>query len=101
MVIRSHNGDFVEAKVTTLPRPNTVLEAESIGIREALSWVLQRGEQKLIVESDLLLSVRAVQHKKNRTISWRLGMSLKIARCSSILCLIIGLQSKLTRLLIV
>lgn len=65
MVIRSHNGDFVGAKVTTLPRPNTVLEAESIGIREALSWVLQRGEQKLIVESDSLLSVRAVHHKKN------------------------------------
>ncbi|XP_074377163.1 uncharacterized protein LOC141718682 [Apium graveolens] len=65
MVIRSHNGDFVGAKVTTLPRPSTVLEAESIGIREALTSVLQRGERKLIVESDSLLSIQAVHHKKN------------------------------------
>lgn len=37
MVIRDHNGEFVEAKVLALPCPTTVLEAESIGVKESLA----------------------------------------------------------------
>ena len=41
MVVRDHNGMFIAAKVMSLPRPGTILEAESIGVREALSWIMQ------------------------------------------------------------
>lgn len=46
MVIRDHTGLFLEAKVLTLPCPNTVFVTECIGVREALSWAVQRGVRK-------------------------------------------------------
>ncbi|KAL8134407.1 hypothetical protein AgCh_009436 [Apium graveolens] len=64
MVLRDHTGLFLEAKVLTLPCPNTVFEAECIGVGEALSWVIQRGEDNVILESDSLLTVNAVRKKE-------------------------------------
>lgn len=49
----------------SLPCPSTVLEAESIGVREALSWVMDRGDKNVIVESDSLLTVNTVGNKHN------------------------------------
>lgn len=48
----------------SLPRPATVLEAESIGVREALSWTIQCGETQGIIETDSLLKVRALHGRK-------------------------------------
>lgn len=41
MVRRDHVGTFIETKVMSSPRPDSILEAESIGVKEALSWVIQ------------------------------------------------------------
>ncbi|XP_074351358.1 uncharacterized protein LOC141690460 [Apium graveolens] len=60
MVIRDYTGAFVEAKVLALPCPATVLEAESIEVKEALTWVMQRGYSKVILETDSLLTVKAL-----------------------------------------
>ncbi|XP_074378180.1 uncharacterized protein LOC141719707 [Apium graveolens] len=65
MVASDQNGRFIKAKVLTLSCPATVLEAESIGVREALSWVIQRGDDSVIIESDSLLTVRALHGKKS------------------------------------
>ena len=65
MVMRDQNGMFVEAKVIALPCPATVMEAESIGVKEALSWAIQRGDDCVIIESDSLLTVRALQGNKS------------------------------------
>lgn len=65
MVMGDHRGSFVEAKIAALPCPATVLEAESIGVKEALSWIMQRGDANVIIETDSLLTVRALQGKKN------------------------------------
>lgn len=54
-----------EAKVIALSCPVTVLEAETIGVREALSWVIQRGDDSVIVETNSLLTVRALQSNKS------------------------------------
>ena len=44
----------------TLPRPATVFEAECIGVREALSWLMSYQDQPVIVETDSLLTFRAL-----------------------------------------
>lgn len=36
MVVRDHSGIFIESNVISFPRPATILEAESIGVKEAL-----------------------------------------------------------------
>ncbi|KAL8134195.1 hypothetical protein AgCh_009302 [Apium graveolens] len=64
IVVRDHNGMFIEAKVMSLPRSATILEAKSIGVREDLSWIIQRGDEQGIIESDSLLTIRALQGKK-------------------------------------
>lgn len=63
MVIRDCTGVFLEGKTLTLQAPSTVLEAESIGVREALSWVKARGDRNVIVETDSQLTVDALYGK--------------------------------------
>ena len=48
----------------TMPCPATVLEAESIGVREALTGVMQRGDDNVVIETDSLLTASALQNKK-------------------------------------
>lgn len=62
--MRDHDGRFVEAKVLALARPASVFEAESIGVRESLSWIMQRGDANVLIELDSLLAVRALQQQK-------------------------------------
>ncbi|XP_017221643.1 uncharacterized protein LOC108198399 [Daucus carota subsp. sativus] len=52
MVLRDSAGCFIEGRSLTLQDTEDVLEAESIGVREALSWVMSRTERKVIVETD-------------------------------------------------
>lgn len=60
LVLRDHEGTFVKGKCLTLPCPSTVFEAESIGVREALSWVIEFPDKKVVIETDSLLTARAV-----------------------------------------
>lgn len=52
---------FVEGKCLSLPRLATVLEAESIGVREALSWLMEDANRNVTVKTDSLLVVRALK----------------------------------------
>lgn len=60
MLIRDHAGSFMEGRSISMVSPGNVLEAEAMGIREALSWVKDRQDEKLIIESDSLLAVQAI-----------------------------------------
>lgn len=64
MVIRDHNEAFLEGKNLDLSCPSTVFEAESIDMREALSWVMIRRERRVIVETYSLFTVATI-HGKN------------------------------------
>ena len=86
MVVRDHNGMFIAAKVMSLPRPGTILEAESIGVREALSWIMQRGDEQGIIESDSLLTIRALQGKKK----YLLEVGHVVDSCKSLIQSILG-----------
>ncbi|KAL8111526.1 hypothetical protein AgCh_019295 [Apium graveolens] len=62
MVMRNHLGEFLACKNMCLPMVNSVLEAEAVGVREALSWIkdLQLHGTKVVVESDSLLTTKAI-----------------------------------------
>lgn len=64
MVARDCKGLFIEGRSITLPCPTTVMDAECIGVREALSWIMNFQNKKVKVESDSLLTIRALQGKK-------------------------------------
>lgn len=40
--------------------PGNAVEAESMGVREALSWVKIRGDGRVVIETDSLLTVHAI-----------------------------------------
>lgn len=63
MVIRNQEGMFVGGKCICLPRPATVMEAECIGIREALSWIMEMPGSKVMIETDSLMAARAMNGK--------------------------------------
>ncbi|XP_074362740.1 uncharacterized protein LOC141703020 [Apium graveolens] len=60
MVIRNHLGSFVEGRTVVLSQAADALEAEVLGIREALSWVKSMDGRKVTVESDSLVAVNAI-----------------------------------------
>lgn len=55
-----HKGVFLEGKCLSLPCPSSVVEAECIGVREALSWVMAQQGRRATIESDSLLTVNAL-----------------------------------------
>ncbi|XP_074364363.1 uncharacterized protein LOC141705221 [Apium graveolens] len=65
MVIRDHTGTFIEGKVMSFPSPESVFAAEAIGMREALSWIADKGLHKVTFESDSLLTVKALQNRED------------------------------------
>lgn len=65
--MHDHNGVFIEGKNLALPCPLSVFEAENIGVREALSWVMMHQDRKVTVKRDSLLRVRAL-HSRNENL---------------------------------
>lgn len=83
MVIREQKGDFIEGRTMTFQQSADVFEAECIGLKEALSWVLNREEKKAIVESDSLLAVDAINGQRENV----LEVGHIIDQCKSMLLL--------------
>ncbi|XP_074352388.1 uncharacterized protein LOC141691557 [Apium graveolens] len=61
MVIRNHQGEYISGKVMRCAGRVSVLEPELEGIAEALSWAQNVTEGEVVIESDSLASVNAVQ----------------------------------------
>ena len=61
MVIRDDKGVFVEGKVTRLEHMEQALDAEARGVLESLRWAVEKGLQRVCVETDSLLTVQALQ----------------------------------------
>ncbi|XP_074357898.1 uncharacterized protein LOC141697415 [Apium graveolens] len=60
MVLRDGQGKYIAGKVMRCEGQVSVLEAEVSGIVEALLWAVENTEGLVIVESDSLLGVRAL-----------------------------------------
>lgn len=66
MVARNHMGQYMLGKTMKLAGKVSVVEAETTGILEAMSWANESIICNMIVESDSLISVQNVlQAKKN------------------------------------
>ena len=63
MVLRDHNGTFIEGKNMRFPSPESVFVTEAKGMCEALSWIADKGLQNVKFESDSLLIVKPLHHK--------------------------------------
>lgn len=57
MVIHDHTGTFIKGKTLALPSSDNLVEAESMGVTEALSWIKTRGYARVVIEMDSLLTV--------------------------------------------
>lgn len=64
MVVRNHLGQYITGRMMKFSGEVLVVEAEMIGILEALSWANDSIPGRVIVESDSLISVQAVQQDK-------------------------------------
>lgn len=64
--MRDHSGSFVACKVGRVAMVDSIFEAELIGVRDALSWIKegQYSSAQVLVESDSLLSVKAILEDK-------------------------------------
>lgn len=63
MVLRDCRGQFLEGKVMNFLNPESVFAAEARGVCEALLWAKERDLQNVIIETDSLLTVRALRMK--------------------------------------
>lgn len=61
MVMRDHHGTFLQGKTMKFAGRVEVMEAELVGIFEALKWCSAFGGHTICVESDSLLSVQAIK----------------------------------------
>lgn len=62
MVLRDDQGQFVRGKTMNILWSVTVLEAEARGVHEALNWIDVLNLQKISIESDSELVVKAVKN---------------------------------------
>ena len=81
MVLRNHNGQFVEGRNFRGAGHATVLEAETRGLVEILYWARNIPGKKVTVESDSLLAVNAIRRK----VRYHLEVGYNIERCQAIL----------------
>lgn len=81
MVLRNDRGEFVAGMQRSINERATVLEAEGIGVQEALHWLLELGLRQVVVESDSLIVATALI--KNIEHASEVGTTLE--SCRSIL----------------
>lgn len=81
MVLRDHNGLFLKGKTMRFPGNVQVFEAEAVGVHEALLEAASSVSQPLIIETDSLMVVQALQ--KRRQYQTEVGSTLEA--CQDIL----------------
>ena len=58
--IRNHKGEFIAAKATPISFRPTVRECEALAICDAIHWIANRREVKVIFETDAKVVVDAI-----------------------------------------
>ncbi|RVW83501.1 hypothetical protein CK203_064945 [Vitis vinifera] len=62
-VFRDHQGRFMGGFAKPFPHQTLLEVVEALGVREVLSWIHERSRSRIVVETDCLLVVQAIQHK--------------------------------------
>ena len=80
-VLRDHHGTFIHGRTMKFAGKVDVLEAELVGILEALIWTSAFSGYMIIIESDSLLSVKAIQGNNQN----QLEAGMLVDQCRDIL----------------
>lgn len=80
MAVRDHTMVFLRGKTMKFEGCVSVLEAELVGVLEAFLWTRELPAQPIIVETDSLLSVNAINGLIQ--IIWNWGISWSIVKIS-------------------
>ena len=64
MVLRDDKGEFIRGKNLRHAGTVNVMEAEAIGLQEALAWLEDMGVQNVVIECDSQLVTDSVQYNK-------------------------------------
>lgn len=81
MIIKDFKGCFVHGRNAKFAGYVSVFEAEALGVREALSWLLSLPAMKTIVETDSLSTVNALC----KGVDHRLKVGFVLEECRSLL----------------
>lgn len=60
-LVRDHRGFLIQAISNCSQGARTLLEAEAIGVKQVLSWIKLNGWDDVIVDSDCLTVLQAIQ----------------------------------------
>lgn len=63
--LRDHHGQFIARKTLKIAGGVSVMEAESVGILETLIWTREVSGGSVMIESDSLLSVNAINRSQS------------------------------------
>ena len=66
-IVRNSLGQMVMARVAPTTGSFSPLEAEAINVREALSWLKDKGINKCIIESDSLHTIEGIRQKSHQS----------------------------------
>ena len=81
LVLRDHSGTLVAGKTICKLMVSSVFEAEATAILEGLQWLINMTVDKVIIESDSFLSVKALQNSQENL----LEVGNILSACQSIL----------------
>ena len=62
-VFQDHQGRFMGGFAKPFPHQTLLEVVEALGVREVLSWIHERSRSRIVVETDCLRVVQAIQHK--------------------------------------
>ncbi|XP_074359593.1 uncharacterized protein LOC141699337 [Apium graveolens] len=81
MVVRNHQGTFIRGKMMRFAGRVQALEAELVGILEAIKWSAEFQGNTICIESDSLCSVQAIKGQDQN----QLETGLLIDQCRELL----------------
>lgn len=93
MVTRGQKGQFIECRTMAFHQPADVFEAECIGMKEALSWVLNQGNNRVTMETDFMLTGEAINGQRENM----LEAGHVINQCKSMLLLMPDVKVRFVR----
>ncbi|KAL8093748.1 hypothetical protein AgCh_035579 [Apium graveolens] len=64
IVLRDHSGTLVLGKTICKPMVSSIFEAEALAIFEGLRWLISMSLDKMVIESDSFLLLKALQNSQ-------------------------------------
>ncbi|WJZ86110.1 hypothetical protein VitviT2T_005601 [Vitis vinifera] len=87
-VFQDHQGRFMGGFAKPFPHQTLSEVVEALGVREVLSWIHERSRSRIVVETDCLRVVQAIQHKSCPNTSF----GFTIADCLDVLQHLVDVQ---------